>query len=135
MIQYVAGLLYSEDGMAVALIQKNRPQWQAGLFNAVGGKVEAGETAQQAMRREFREEAGVDLEWTYRMTIKGSQYEVAFFSQHDDAAISEVVTMTDEVLAVHQTYDLPDNLIPNLWWIIPMMNDDLLAPQTIQMLD
>jgi len=135
MTHYVAGLLYSEDGMAVALIQKNRPQWQAGLFNAIGGKVELGETAQQAMRREFREEAGVDLEWTHRMTLKGSDYSVDFFSRHDDAAISQIMTMTDEVVEIHQAYDLPENLIPNLWWIIPMMNDDYLAAQTIEMLD
>lgn len=34
---YVAGLAFSTDLQHVALIKKNRPDWQAGKFNGIGG--------------------------------------------------------------------------------------------------
>ena len=55
---YVAGFLFSPDRSRVLLIRKNRPAWQAGKLNGLGGKIEPGETPPQAMRREFREEQG-----------------------------------------------------------------------------
>jgi 8-oxo-dGTP pyrophosphatase MutT (NUDIX family) len=130
-MEYVAGLLYSDEGDRVTLIQKNRPEWQAGLYNAVGGKIEFGETAYDAMKREFIEEAGVDIDWDHRITLEGPDYKVHFFSCHNTEAMTYLRTMTDEVVEVVETYDLPENLIPNLWWIIPMMNDDTIEVQTI----
>lgn len=131
MIEYVAGLLYSDDGLRVTLIQKNRPDWQAGLYNALGGKVELGETPEQAMKREFHEEAGVVIDWDFRFTLQGPDYTVHFFSCHNTEAMAYLQTMTDEVVSVVEAYDLPENIIPNLWWIVPMLNDDTLAQQVI----
>lgn len=132
MMQYVAGLLYSDDGLQVTLILKNRPDWQAGLFNAVGGKIELGELPHMAMKREFIEEAGVDIDWDARFVLEGPDYEVHFFSCHSSAALNNVRTCTDETVHIEDTYGLPENIIPNLWWIVPMMNDDNLAFQTIR---
>lgn len=42
------------------LILKNKPDWQAGKLNLPGGKVEEGETPQQAIIRELKEEAGFE---------------------------------------------------------------------------
>jgi hypothetical protein len=53
MNRYVAGLAFSEDGTRVALIRKNRPLWQIGFLNAIGGHIEtkkrepANDTARQ----------------------------------------------------------------------------------------
>lgn len=129
---YVAGLLYSDDGLRVTLILKNRPDWQAGLYNAVGGKVEMFESAHDAMRREFIEEAGVDIEWNYRFTLEGDDYAVHWFSCHNTEAMHHLSTMTDEIVEVVEAYSMPENVIPNLWWIVPMLNDDSLAEQTIR---
>lgn len=52
---YVCGFAFTEDGR-VLLIRKARPDWQAGLLNGIGGKVEKGETPTGAMMREFEEE-------------------------------------------------------------------------------
>ncbi len=41
---YVLGFAFDEDYEWVALIKKNRPQWQAGKLNGVGGKIEPNET-------------------------------------------------------------------------------------------
>lgn len=131
-MDYVAGLLYSDDGLRVTLILKNRPDWQAGLYNAIGGKIEFGETSFDAMKREFIEEAGVDIDWNLRITIKGPEFKVHFFSCHSSEAMMHLQTMTDEVVEVFDTYNLPENIIPNLWWLIPMMNDDSVEEQTIK---
>lgn len=48
-------------GELVLLVRKNHPAWQAGRLNGIGGGIEEGETQEVAMRREFREETGVDV--------------------------------------------------------------------------
>jgi 8-oxo-dGTP pyrophosphatase MutT (NUDIX family) len=58
---YVVGFLFRNNDSEVALIKKDRPQWQAGKLNGIGGKIEEGETADEAMDREFGEEAGLRL--------------------------------------------------------------------------
>jgi 8-oxo-dGTP diphosphatase len=56
MIRYSAGFLFSKDYKQVLLIKKEKPDWQRGLYNGVGGKVEPGETELNCMIREFEEE-------------------------------------------------------------------------------
>ena len=133
MIEYVAGLLFSDEGDRVTLILKNRPEWQAGSYNAVGGKVEFGETPADAMKREFIEEAGVDIDWEHRFTLEGSdyRYRVHWFSCHNTEAMAYLRTVTDEIVEVVETYNMPENVIPNLWWIVPMMNDDTIDPTSV----
>lgn len=46
------------DGQ-VLVIEKNRPEFQKGRLNLIGGKVEPGETANQAAVRELLEETGL----------------------------------------------------------------------------
>ena len=57
-VEYVLGFMFNEAESKVLLVWKNRPAWQAGKLNGVGGKIEAGETPVQAMNREFAEETG-----------------------------------------------------------------------------
>ena len=49
----------SRPGEKVLLVKKDRPAWQSGRLNLVGGKIEAGETPEQAALRELKEEAGL----------------------------------------------------------------------------
>lgn len=60
MQHYCLGFAFDDLGR-VALIEKQRPEWQRGLLNGIGGKVEFGETPIIAMHREFFEETGVSL--------------------------------------------------------------------------
>lgn len=59
MQKYVVGFCFSKDHSHVAIMLKNRPEFQAGLHNGLGGKVEEGEKPKHAMSREFEEETGV----------------------------------------------------------------------------
>lgn len=56
---YTLGLVFDDQLLNVLLIRKNRPAWQAGKLNGVGGKLEAGETPLEGMVREFQEETGL----------------------------------------------------------------------------
>ena len=60
MLEVVAGVLYREDG---AFLACQRPAHKARglLWEFVGGKVEPGETSEQALVRECREELGVTV--------------------------------------------------------------------------
>lgn len=133
-MDYVAGLLYSDEGDRVTLILKNRPDWQAGMYNAVGGKIEFGESPEDAMKREFIEEAGVDIDWDFRFTLTNpGVFSVHFFSCHSTEAMTYLRTCTDEIVEVVETYSLPENTIANLWWIIPMLNDGtVVVPPVIE---
>ena len=76
-MDYVLGFLFDIAGESVVLIQKTKPAWQAGRFNAVGGKIEAGELPSQAMQREFKEEAGLDIGvWEHTATLAGTDWRV-----------------------------------------------------------
>lgn len=48
-------------GEKVVMINRNKPPFM-GCWNAVGGKVEKGETLEQACKREIKEETGISVE-------------------------------------------------------------------------
>ena len=61
-MQYVVifpKVVNSQPGEKVLLVEKDRPAWQSGKLNLVGGKIEEGETPEQAALRELKEEAGL----------------------------------------------------------------------------
>lgn len=126
MKQYVAGFLFSNDQKSVALIRKNRPEWQAGKLNAIGGKIELNEWHYVAMQREFREETGVDLppsKWNRFATIRGVDYICYFYRCFDDSVFT-VKTMESEEVFVISVDELHNyDHIPNLNWLIPLALD------------
>jgi len=123
MQEYVTGFLFDKHEQMVALVKKNRPEWQAGRWNGIGGKIEPGEIPADAMRREFWEETGLQIdEWTHFITIFGKEFRVHFFYSHADYPIlNEVQTKTDEVIEVWYIDNLSEEpIIANLKWLIPM---------------
>lgn len=76
---YVLGFAFSPGNHYVALIEKQRPAWQAGKWNGIGGKVEVGEAPIDAMVREFREEAGAAItadRWREFLVLSGTESQV-----------------------------------------------------------
>jgi 8-oxo-dGTP diphosphatase len=123
MISYVNGFMFDKTRRHVVLIEKQRPAWQKGRLNGVGGKREEGETYRQAMQREFREETGVDHEdWNLFGFLRGEGFEIAFFRAFSNNAVDAVETLTDERVLVLPTLYVTrqENIIPNLYWLIPM---------------
>ena len=119
---WVAGFLFRNEGKEVALVLKTRPKWQAGKLNGVGGKIDEQETPLQAMQREFKEEAGADIEdWKEFLLLKVQDGQVHFFVAHGD---HQLQSMTDEKIDWYKVDELADKpMIRNLRWQIPLALD------------
>jgi len=106
--EYVLGIALSEDRRKILLIRKLSPEWQRGLLNGIGGKIESGETAMQAMIREFKEETGVTTfvdQWSSLGHIESDVFKVFVFCSFDDF-IFQAKTMEKEVVDIF-TVDIP----------------------------
>lgn len=124
MIQsYVVGFLFNSQKDQVVLIKKIKPAWQKDSFNGVGGKIEEGETPEEAMQREFFEETGVIIsnweEFAF-LDIPGqtnnSFSRVWFFRSFGDY---QVKTTTEEAVDWYSIKILP-RVLPNLYWLLPL---------------
>lgn len=129
MKQYVVGLPFNRSFSNIILIRKNRPDWQAGMLNGIGGKIEAGEMPLDAMVRECQEEAGIVIPaawWRCAcvLTDTALAWRVNFYYCGADAIYS-YKTMTDEAVrlyAVDRVLRDP-SLMPNLRVFIPLARD------------
>lgn len=59
MKHYVLCLIQAYNTQRIIFVKKDRPEWQKGRINLVGGKVEESETFPEAVIREVREETGI----------------------------------------------------------------------------
>lgn len=127
MQEYVAGFMFDYGGKEVVLVKKSRPEWQRGLLNGVGGKIEEWETPADAMHREFCEETGYAVGgWQRFCTLSGRDFKVYFYFLHDDPEALYATTQSthDETIEVHFVAKvLADDwykCIPHVRWLIPM---------------
>lgn len=119
--EYVAGFCLSADGLDVALILKNRPAWQCGCWNGIGGGIEGGELPIDAMRREFEEETGVRVEGWKPFAVCTSAHDTVihwFVAQTDD--VYKIRTMTDERVQIFRSAGLPLICIYNINFLFDM---------------
>lgn len=129
-MDYSCGFLFRETGTEVLLILKQRPDWQRGRFNGVGGKMEPGETPMACMEREFMQEAGsyVETGWREFCALKFRGGIVHFFVGYMTPGMAEPKTMTDEKVEwvdaeqVHSLFNA-GGLIQNLIWLLPLALD------------
>lgn len=133
---YVVGFLFDYRRELVTLIEKTKPDWQRGKLNGVGGKVEIGEAAYDAMVREFWEETGTSVEdWQHFGVLSGQHSYIDVYrsfsmdpigylysdTERYDQGIIYPTTTTEEEVRVHAVKDLQKlPTIPNLQWLIPM---------------
>ncbi len=126
---YVVGFLFDEGDSNVALIRKKRPEWQLGSLNGLGGHIEVGESPHAAMRREFREESGLDVEFWREFCVlegdggmSGEPWKVHFFEARGH--VHRLTSMTDEQIQIVAIAELHnEQLIKNLLWLIPLALD------------
>ena len=132
MTEYVAGFMFNrvtgyDHVDKVALIRKNRPAWQAGKLNGIGGHIELNETPEGAMRREFFEETGVQTTWKKFCVLTGPNYVVHFF--YTFGVLEELKTTTDEEVVIVPISEVDvHNSISNLIWLIPMAQEKQGSP-------
>lgn len=111
--RYVLAFLFDKDEENVLLIRKNRPDFQAGKLNGLGGKIKDGETPLEAVSRVVAEESGINLP-THSYKSVGviqnvndedeNQFKVDIFSA--EANILEAKTLKDEEVSVFKATEV-----------------------------
>jgi 8-oxo-dGTP diphosphatase len=120
MKQYVLGFIFDQVGSKVLLIKKERPEWQKGRWNGIGGKVEANELPLNAMRRELYEETGLNVNALgHFCTFMGDGYAVHCFKCFC-GILDQAESKTDETVMVHEVNSPGYQWMPNLRWLISM---------------
>jgi len=128
MEKYVLGFAFNSAKDYVVMIRKNKPNWQKGCLNGVGGKIEEGEIPATAMVREFEEETGVktnELQWIYLGTMGNSQWICHLFTTHGDD-LMKAETRTDEEISVYPVEEITKGdyrMISNIPFLIELCRD------------
>lgn len=123
MENYTLGFIFSQDTFEVLLMHKKRPDWQVGRINGVGGRVEPNEESADCIVREVLEETGVQTQrdnWAYFGVIKSANWQVDLYVMLHYGNTKDFSTVTDEKIEWFKVDDLPDNILENLNWMIPM---------------
>jgi len=133
-MKYVLGFMFAKDKKRVVLIRKNKPLWQSGKLNGVGGKIEDNENPLQAMIREFEEEVGVktvETDWNYvcKMHRTTDEEFVCFVFSSFKLDENKPQSLTEELVSIYNLIyngsvvytNLP--IISNLQWLIPLCLD------------
>lgn len=133
MKKYVLGFAFDVKGLTTVLIHKERPSWQKGLWNGVGGKVEDTDINQwDAMSREFLEETGTKInpvDWKHFATMRfdadimGGVAEVYCFKCFSDE-IYKCKTVEEEEVKLFSVFNLPEKRIEHVQILIDLALTD-----------
>jgi len=139
MKHYVLGFVFNRNRDKVLLIEKNRPDWAAGHWNGIGGKVEHEingrlETPDEAMLRECAEEMKMDgagFEHVITMLCDGGTFFVyRTFCNKDEIPFTQI---EDEILKVWPVAHLPENLMASCKWMIEIcLSNSIKYPIIVQ---
>ena len=125
--RYVLGFLFSPGEKHVLLVEKKKPDWQADLWNGIGGKVEDDESEYEAMYRECREETRLRVkDWVPAGDLSGTAWRVGVWKatlRQGQMKRWRVERETQQALRMFDVDSLPAEVIPNLHWLIPMCLD------------
>lgn len=126
--RYVLGFLFRDNCTSLVLIRKDKPRWQAGLLNGIGGKIEPHETELEAMVREFREETGVDTSksgWRQYCEMSGESFVVYCYVARDSDAWEKAATEESETVEKHHPDELNNqDCVSNLLWLVELALDE-----------
>ena len=136
--EMVLGFMFTPDLKKVALCLKDKPLWQAGKMNGVGGKLEKNETRARCMEREAFEETGVMIpadKWSslgvicsQENTEKPNDVDVVWIYAVAAEEVQNVKPQDGEPpVSLCNPRDLPKNILPNLRWMIPGVLDALVS--------
>jgi 8-oxo-dGTP diphosphatase len=123
-LQHVLGFVFDEKAQHVLLIKKNKPAFQVGKLNGIGGKIEEEDgSSAHAMQREMIEETGITVpsdNWYAMGTMQGNSWAADVFYTTINKVVDTIVQTTDEHVSWYPISPLPTTVIHNLTWLIPM---------------
>lgn len=128
MTRYTLGFLFKNNDTEVLLIRKNRPEWQAGYLNGIGGKMHTGEHPDETMAREANEEAGIHgVAWQQFATMNFAQATVRCYRAHwAGEGECPIIQNEDEQVGWYYVDSVMAGIpptVPNLRWLIPLALD------------
>ena len=129
-MEYTVGFIFTQNQEKVLLILKDRPTWQVGLWNGVGGKVEKDETLIECISREVKEETNIHIpleSWITVGTMQGKGWHVTIFTTIIEKELPPI-QKTSEKPQWHTLSSPPHNIVPNLSIIIPACRHALETP-------
>lgn len=128
---YVLGFMFTTNFRYVALIRKQKPDWQRGRLNGIGGRVEYDERPIDAMTREFAEETGVitaNRDWRCFVDMVFPGLEVhCYVAKGDVDKLRSTTEETVEIWAVDQLLGCrnTEKMIENIPWLVLLAYDSV----------
>ena len=118
---------YNASADFILLLRKKKPVSQKGKHNGIGGSLEKGETKEECIVREAKEEANLDTtpeQWKFIGTLyKPKKWRIyvayAYISNSDLAKIPQQCEEGEFLLA--WTDKLPENTLTNVRWLVPLI--------------
>jgi len=149
MQHYSLGFMFNKTKDQVVLIRRIRADWQQGMLNGVGGKIEPGENSHDSMVREFTEETGVatdpgtdviqgDWRQAIRYILPSVVLHIFVTIDHENQYCTKVEDRGEGVPSLWRVDEVlrGSECVPNLKWIIPLLlaftEDPNLAPFDIR---
>ncbi|WP_418185419.1 NUDIX domain-containing protein [Aliarcobacter vitoriensis] len=114
-MRYVVGII--TDGKKILLLKKNNPDWQKGLYNAVGGKVELESTPLQTIIKDCKDKIGLDIiNWKEvdSVLLPNGIELTYFFAILEENDINKAQSLTDERVELFDINNLPKNILKDL---------------------
>ena len=114
-MNYVVGIV--TDGSKILLLRKNNPDWQKGLYNGVGGKVNLDVTPLEAIIRECQKEVGLEIpNWNQIETIplQSGVDLTYFFAVIEEEELKKAQSLQDERVEFFDIDNLPKNILKDL---------------------
>ena len=105
------------DNKEILLLKKNNPDWQKGLYNGIGGKVELNTTPLETIIKKCQEELGANISNWIELDseISSSGIEIVYFlTTLNEGEIKKLQSQTDERAELFSINNLPTNILQDL---------------------
>ena len=115
MMRVVVGII--TDNKEILLLKKNNPDWQKGLYNGIGGKVELNTTPLETIIKKSEEDLGINISnWReLDSEISSSGIEIVYFlTTLNEGEIKKLQSQTDERAELFSINNLPTNILQDL---------------------
>lgn len=114
-MRVVVGII--TNNKEILLLKKNNPDWQKGLYNGIGGKVELNTTPLETIIKKCQEELGVNISNWIELDseISSSGIEIVYFlTTLNEGEIKKLQSQTDERAELFSINNLPTNILQDL---------------------
>ena len=114
-MRVVVGII--TDNKEILLLRKNNPDWQRGLYNGIGGKVELNTTPLETIIKKSEEDLGINISnWReLDSEISSSGIEIVYFlTTLNEGEIKKLQSQTDERAELFSINNLPTNILQDL---------------------